>query len=368
MTRLAPTAETRRDWLRLARTENVGAVTFEALIQRFGDAATAIEALPELARRGGRARPPKTPTLAEADRELAAGDALGAKLLINRETAFPRPLAAIDGPPPLVWALGDTSLLSRPSVALVGARNASSAGQRFARTLAEGLGRAGYLVVSGLARGIDAAAHEASLSTGTAAVLAGGIDDIYPPEHADLYARMSVKGCLISESAVGYRAQARDLPRRNRLISGASLGVVVVEAEMRSGSLITARLAGEQGREVFAVPGSPLDPRAAGCLELLRQGATLCAGVDDVLRVLDTLPRIEEPPAEWTGPAPAPSPADPDDALRRKVEALLSPTPTSRDDLVRATGASPAIVAAVLVELALAGKAELLAGGMVVAG
>jgi DNA processing protein len=363
VTRFEPTLEARRDWLRLARTENVGAVTFEQLIQRYGDAARALEELPELARRGGRANPPKSPTVAEAAREIAAGESLGARLLINRESAFPRQLAAIDGPPPLIWARGEPALLSRPAVAIVGARNASAAGQRFARTLAEGLGQAGYVIVSGMARGIDAAAHDAALSTGTVAVLAGGVDDIYPPENTELYARLAARGCLVSESAVGYRAQARDFPRRNRLISGLSLAIVVVEAEMRSGSLITARLAGEQGREVFAVPGSPLDPRTAGCLELLRQGASICAGVDDVLRVLETLPRVEEPPAEWAGPAPA---AEPDDTLRRKLEELLSPTPITRDDLVRTTGAPAAEVAAALMELALAGKAELLAGGLVV--
>ncbi len=364
MTRFEPTPEARRDWLRLARTENVGAVTFEQLIQRYGNAARALEELPELARRGGRVSAPKSPSVAEAAREIAAGESLGARLLINRESAFPRQLAAIDGPPPLIWARGDAALLSRPTVAIVGARNASAAGQRFARTLAEGLGQAGYVVVSGMARGIDAAAHDAALSAGTIAVLAGGIDDIYPPENTELYARLAAKGCLVSESAVGYRAQARDFPRRNRLISGLSLAVVVVEAEMRSGSLITARLAGEQGREVFAVPGSPLDPRTVGCLELLRQGASICAGPEDVLRVLETLPRVEEPAGDWQGPGD--TPAEADDKLRRKLEELLSPTPVSRDDLVRATGAPAAEVAAALVELALAGKAELLSGGLVV--
>ena len=363
MTRIALSPEARRDWLRLARTENVGAVTFEHLIRQYGDAAKAIEALPELARRGGRASAPKTPTIAEADREIAAGQALGATLLTNRESAFPRPLAAIDGPPPLIWARGDPALLSRPCVAIVGARNASAAGQRFAATLAGALGKAGYVIISGLARGIDGAAHEASLATGTVAVLGGGVDDVYPPEHAELYRRIADKGCMVSESPVGYRTQARDFPRRNRLISGLTLGVVV-EAEMRSGSLITARLAGEQGREVFAVPGSPLDPRTAGCLELLRQGATLCAGADDVLRVLDTLPRFEEPGRDWE-PADPVRP-EPDDKLRRKVAELLSSAPVSRDELVRITGAAPAEIGAALVELALAGKAELLAGGMVV--
>ncbi len=360
MTRWTPTAEGRRDWLRLARTENVGAVTFEQLIRRFGDATAALSALPELAARGGRTAPLKTPTVAEAEREIAKGEALGAKLLVNREAAFPRLLAHVDAPPPLIWVRGDERLLARRTVAIVGARVASAAGQRFARTLAGQLGQAGYVVVSGLARGIDAAAHEGSLPTGTAAVLGGGIDDVYPPENEGLYARIAADGCVVSESPVGHKAQARDFPRRNRLISGLSLGVVVVEAEMRSGSLITARLAGEQGREVFAVPGSPLDPRAAGANDLIRQGATLCAEADDVLRVLDSLRGLEEPEREFKGKATEPSAR-----MVENVAALLTEAPVSRDELARAAGISTAELSAALVELSLAGRAEFLPGGMI---
>jgi DNA processing protein len=366
MTAWTPTAEARRDWLRLARTENVGPVTFEQLIQRYGDATRALATLPALSQRGGRVTPLRIPSPAEADREIEAGTRLGARLLVSREQAFPRLLAALDPPPPVIWVLGEPAILARPSVAIVGARIASAAGQRFARQLATDLGRAGYVVISGLARGIDAAAHEGAMATGTAAVLGGGVDDIYPPEHGALHARIAKDGCVISESPIGHNAQARDFPRRNRLISGLSLGVIVVEAEIRSGSLITARLAGEQGREVFAVPGSPLDPRAAGCNDLLRQGATLCAGAQDVLNVLDALPRIEEPGADWRGKPTDPSALDKDvAAIRERLAGLLSSAPVSRDELIRLTGAPASTVAAALVELELAGRALIQSGGLV---
>ena len=357
----------RRDRLRLSRTENVGPVTFQQLMQRFGSAAKAIDAIPNLAHRGGRTAGLKICTVAEADRELEAGAKLGARLIAAAEPDFPPLLAALDPPPPMIWALGHPSILSKPAVAVVGARIASAGGQRFARQLAMELGQAGYVVVSGLARGIDGAAHEAALATGTVAVLGGGIDDIYPPEHDGLYRRIAGAGCLVSENAVGRRAKAQDFPRRNRIISGLSLATVVVEAEMRSGSLITARLANEQGREVFAVPGSPLDPRAKGCNDLIRQGAQLCEGAEDVIRALQNLPTIREPQRDLFDP-PERDQAALDreaDRLRAKVEALLSPTPVPRDELVRALGAPPAAVFAALVELALAGKAELLPGGLV---
>jgi DNA processing protein len=365
--RLSPTE--RRDRLRLARASGVGPVAHRDLLARYGSATRVLEALPALARRVDRVHPLHIPSVGEAEAEIAAGEALGAQLIFPGEAAYPAALAAVDPPPPLLWVLGRSELIARPAVAVVGARVASAAGQRFARTLAAELGQAGLVVASGMARGIDAAAHEGALATGTVAVLAGGIDDVYPPEHAALYATLADRGCLVSESAVGWRAQARDFPRRNRIISGLSLGVVVVEAELRSGSLITARLAGEQGREVFAVPGSPLDPRAKGTNDLLRQGATLVEGAEDVLRVVQVLPLgFFEPGA----------PFDPDldqDAVdvvagrvRARVEALLSPTPVPRDELVRALGAPAAGVFAALVELSLAGRAELLPGGMVCKG
>jgi DNA processing protein len=357
---LTPAA--RRDWLRLARTENVGPVTFDQLIGRYGEASIALAALPDLARRGGRVSPLGVPSLDDIDRELAAGAALGARLIASCEADFPQPLAALDPPPPVIWTRGDVSLLNRSGVAIVGARIASAGGQRFARGLAVELGAAGQVVISGMARGIDGAAHEGSLATGTVAVLGGGIDDIYPHEHRDLYARIVEAGCVISENAPGRTATAKDFPRRNRLISGLSRAVVVVEAELRSGSLITARLAAEQGREVLAVPGSPLDPRAKGTNDLIRQGAALCEGAEDVLRALEGFGGFREPEQAFQAPPPSDREVE---ALREKVAALLSPTPVSRDEIVRAAAAPAPAVLAALVELSLAGRAELLSGGLV---
>jgi DNA processing protein len=315
--RLSLSADERRDRLRLARTDGVGPVAFAELMSRFGSAGRALERLPELARRAGRIDPLSTPPRAEAEREIEAGAAIGARLIVIGDAAYPPLLAAVDPPPPLLWVRGDPALLSRPAVAVVGARVASAAGQRFARELASRLGAAGLTVVSGMARGIDGAAHEGALPTGTAAVLGGGVDDIYPPEHAGLYDRLVEHGAIVSESRVGHRAQARDFPRRNRLISGLARAVVVVEAEIRSGSLITARLAAEQGREVFAVPGSPLDPRAKGCNDLIRQGAHLCEGADDVLRLL------EHPagPGRTRPSRATPGPALDEAALEREADA-----------------------------------------------
>ena len=354
----------RRDWLRLARTDNVGPVTFDQLIRRFGAADRALAALPGLAARGGGSGGMRLASEAQVEQELADGAALGARLIAACEPGFPQPLAALDPPPPLIWARGRAELLDRPSVAIVGARVASAAGQRFARGLAADLGQAGYVVVSGLARGIDAAAHDGALPSGTVAVLGGGVDDIYPPEHRDLYARVVESGCVVSESEPGRKAVARDFPRRNRIISGLVQAVVVVEAEIRSGSLITARLAAEQGREVLAVPGSPLDPRAKGTNDLIRQGAAVCEGAEDVLRALEGLRGFRAPGAvRYDGGAEA----EPDDALRARVVALLSPTPIPRDEMVRAAGAPASAVFAALMELALAGRCELLPGGLVAA-
>lgn len=353
----------RRDWLRLARTENVGPVTFRQLVGRYGSASAALDALPGLTRQGGRAQTLSIPSAEAADREIEAGLALGGQLLTGAEALFPARLAALDPPPPLIWAMGDPLLLARPSVAIVGARIASAGGQRFARGLAHDLGAAGYAVVSGMARGIDGAAHEGSLATGSVAVLGGGPDDIYPPEHGALYRRLLEQGCVVSEHPPGRRATAKDFPRRNRIISGLSLAVVVVEAEIRSGSLITARLAAEQGREVLAVPGSPLDPRARGTNDLIRQGAALCEGAEDVVRALEGLRGLGEP-----APVHDPGAFDQNelsDGLRERIVGLLSPTPVSRDELVRASGASAGAVAGALIELSLAGRAELLPGGLV---
>ena len=343
--------------LRLARTDHIGPVAFAQLIGRYGSALSALDALPDLVRKSGSASVP--PPVETVEREIAAGEAIGARLLVLGDPDYPEMLAALDPPPPILWTRGRVDLLNQPSVAIVGARIASAGGQRIARGLAQQLGQAGHVVVSGMARGIDAAAHEGALATGTVAVLGGGVNDIYPSEHADLYARLIEQGCVVSESQVGARAQARDFPRRNRIISGLSRGVVVVEAEVRSGSLITARLAAEQGRDVFAVPGSPLDPRARGPNELLRQGAILCEGVEDIDRAFNTLRTLREPAADairFDG--------DIDDAFLDRVAALLSPTPTPRDEIARALDAPVSQVAAALLELSLTGRADLLPGGL----
>ena len=365
----APSSAERRDRLRLARTEQVGPVTYARLMERFGSAARALEALPRLAQRGGRAAPLKPPSVADAQRELDAGEALGAVLLTAGEPAYPAALAAIDPPPPVLWALGHPTLLLKPCVAVVGARIASAGGQRFARQLAAELGEAGIVVVSGMARGVDGAAHEGALPHGTAAVLAGGVDDVYPAEHAALYRRLAKEGCLVSENAVGRRAKAQDFSRRNRIISGLSLATVVVEAELRSGSLITARLANEQGREVLAVPGSPLDPRAKGPNDLIRKGAAVCEGAADVLAAIAGARPLSarEPQGDlFDRAAPDHDALDrAADALRERAYALLSPTPTPCDELVRALSAPAPAVLAALVELDLAGRAELLPGGLV---
>ncbi|QQQ19235.1 DNA-protecting protein DprA [Brevundimonas vitis] len=346
--------------LRLARTEGIGPVTFGQLILRFGSAVRALDHLPQLIGRGG-----GTYALAPRDRieaELAAGEAAGARLLVLGDPDFPALLSQLDPAPPVLWARGDAALLSRPCIAMVGARIASAGGLRIARGLAQQLGQAGYVVVSGLARGVDGAAHEGALETGTVAVLGGGVDDIYPAEHAELYRRIVAQGCVVSESPMGARAQARDFPRRNRIISGLSRGVIVVEAELRSGSLITARLANEQGRDVFAVPGSPLDPRSRGPNDLLRQGAILCEGLEDVERAFSTLRTLREPVEDHAFDG---APDDIDDAVLDRIAALLSPVPTPRDELARALGLPVSTVAAALLELSLAERATLLPGGLV---
>jgi DNA processing protein len=363
-------SEEQLDWLRLARAESVGPVTFAHLISRYGSASEALGALPALARRGGRSMTPRIPSVAEAQAELDAGEVAGAKLITRCEDAFPPALKALDAPPPLLWTLGDATLLARDMVAVVGARVASAAGRRFARDLAVGLGEAGWVVVSGMARGIDSAAHDGALATGTVAVLAGGVDDVYPPENAGLHDALRRSGCVVSERPPGVVAKAADFPRRNRIISGLSRGVVVVEAELRSGSLITARLAGEQGREVFAVPGSPMDPRARGTNDLLRQGATLVEAADDVLRVLAALPGVsEKEPARPVYSAARPAevrPAADTDALHAILDELLSPTPTPINALARDAGAPVSAVLAALAEMALAGRVELAPGNLAI--
>ncbi|MGV8929091.1 MAG: DNA-processing protein DprA [Brevundimonas sp.] len=346
--------------LRLARTDQIGPVTFRQLLDRFSSAERALAALPDLIRRGSRA----LPAVDRVEAEMEAGDRAGARLIVLGDADYPGMLAAVDPPPPVLWTLGDAALMAQPCIAVVGARIASAGGQRIARGLSQQLGEAGHVVVSGLARGIDGAAHTGALPTGTVAVLGGGVDDVYPPDNADLYDRIADQGCIVSESPMGARAQAKDFPRRNRIISGLSRGVIVVEAELRSGSLITARLAGEQGRDVFAVPGSPLDPRSRGPNELLRQGAILCEGLEDVERAFMTLRTLGEPGQDnpFVG-----APDAIEAALIEQVAALLSPTPTPRDELARALGLPIGVVAAALLELDLAGRAALLPGGLTAA-
>ena len=352
------TSTERLDWLRLIRSENVGPVTFRHLLRRFGSAAAALAALPDLAKRGGRTQPLKVHPRAAAEREMAELARLNGRLIAFTEPGFPPALAAIDDSPPLLAVLGQDQLLIRPTVAIVGARNASANGRLIAGTLAREIGAAGYAVASGLARGIDSAAHEAALESGTIAVVAGGIDVIYPPENETLYRSISTRGSVIAEMPVGTVPQARHFPRRNRLISGISLGVVVVEAALRSGSLITARFALEQGREVFAVPGSPLDPRSAGANGLIRDGAILVQGAADVIAALAS----QKPPLS-TGEGPGFAAAPAADAAEREVAGarpllleLLSPEPVAVDELLRACPFSPAAVHTALLELELAGR------------
>jgi len=357
--------EQRLDWLRLIRSDHVGPRTFRALLNHYGGARAALEALPDLARRGGAARPGRICSRAEAERELEAARALGVTFIGLGEPDYPLPLRAIPDPPPLIAARGRLATLAQPMVAMVGSRNASAAGARIAERLAREIGAAGFIIVSGLARGIDAAAHRASLATGTKAVLAGGHDRVYPKEHAGLLADILDKGAALSEMPLGWEPRARDFPRRNRLISGLALGVIIVEAAKRSGSLITARMALEQGREVFAVPGSPLDPRAEGTNRLLKEGATLVTEAADVLTVLTPLiGRSIELPTEEPEPADAAA-AAPGGDQRARIVGLLGPTPAGIDDLVRLSGSSPAVVRMVLLELEIAGRLERHGDGLV---
>jgi DNA processing protein len=362
------TPSERLDWLRLIRSENVGPVTFYQLLGRFGSAAAALDALPEVARRGGRERPLAICGKAAAEREMEALARVGARLLAWGEPLYPAMLAAVEDAPPLVAVLGETPLLERRAVAVVGARNASANGRRFARDIALQLGQHGLLVVSGLARGIDAAAHEGALPTGTLAVLAGGIDVVYPEENRALHEAIAERGVLLAEMPAGTQPQARHFPRRNRIVSGAALGVLVVEAALRSGSLITARLALEQGREVFAVPGSPLDPRCRGANDLLRHGATLVESVDDILGPLAPHlgPALTERRREPFDAAIGENPGGRDlEAARRRILDLLSPAPLPVDELVRQCQLSPALVVTVLLELELAGRIERQPGNQV---
>ncbi len=347
--------------LRLIRSERVGPVSFRQLLLRFGSAEAALDALPNLARRaGGPAL--RIATEAEALAEMAAAEKLGARLLFLGLAPYPTRLAEIEDAPPVLTAIGQLTLLDKPGVAIIGARNASAAGAKFARTLAHDLAEAGCAVVSGMARGIDAAAHRGALPH-TVAAVAGGADVTYPPELADLQAAVATDGLVLAEQPIGVAPQARHFPRRNRIISGLSLGVVVVEAALQSGSLITARFAGEQGREVMAVPGSPLDPRALGGNGLIREGATLVQCAADVLEAVR--PFVARPVRALAGVAEAQAEYDPSPRDLDRVTALLGPTPVSVDEIARQSGLPAAVLAILLLDLELGGRLERHAGGRV---
>jgi len=354
------------DKLRLIRSANVGPVSYRQLIARFGTATKALAALPDLALRGG-ARAPQIATLSDISREIGQTTALGGQYLFLDESPYPALLADTESAPPALIVRGDLSVLERPAVALVGARNASAAAIRFARGLAYDLGRAGFVVVSGLARGIDTAAHVGSIDSGTIGVIASGINIAFPPENAALQEEIATRGLVIAEQPPGREPLARHFPSRNRIIAGLCAGTVVVEAAPKSGSLITARLANEAGREVMAVPGSPLDPRAQGCNLLIREGATLVQTAADVIELIapwgrNEGTRVRAPSDAYRG---APPLIDADDASRKRVSDLLGPVPVPTDELMRQTGLVPAIVQTVLLELELAGRLVRHAGGRV---
>jgi DNA processing protein len=359
----AAAEEERIDRLRLIRSETIGPITYVQLIARFGSAGAALAAIPELAARGGG----RVPRLAGRDsvlRERERVAKLGARYLFLGDPDYPLLLAEVESAPPVLIVKGDSGPSARPSVAMVGARNASAAGCRFARGLARTIGEAGAIVVSGLARGIDAAAHDGSLETGTIAVVAGGIDIFYPPENEARQRAIAERGLLVAEQPPGTEPHARHFPSRNRIIAGLGQGTIVVEAAPRSGSLITARLAGDYGREVMAVPGFPLDPRAQGCNLLIREGATLVQNAEDVLEAIRPLrPALfREGAGDY---APAPPAADVAEDQRNALASLLSPIPVPVDELIRQSGLSPAIVQIMLLELELARRLERHAGGRV---
>lgn len=357
-------------WLRLIRSDNVGPVTFRGLINHFGSAETALEMLPELSRRGGSSRQIRVASREEAEREIDIATRFKARFIGIGEPDYPSALRQIDGAPPLLAVRGDVRATVPPAIGIVGSRNSSINGQKFAAMLARDCGRAGYTIVSGLARGIDASAHRASLQTGTIAALAGGLDRPYPPENFSLLDEIwNGNGLVVSEMPFGWEPRARDFPRRNRLIAGISLGVVIVEAAKRSGSLITARLAGDFGRLVFAVPGSPLDLRSQGTNGLIKDGAILTTEPADILDAMAPLTRrdlfshlqAEEPAANMAPKKVNP----PDDSDRTRVIEALGASPVETDDVIRHTGLSAATVYLILLELDLAGRLHRHAGGLV---
>jgi DNA processing protein len=367
---IALTERQRIAWLRLIRSDNVGPATFRDLINHFGSAETALEMLPELSRRGGSTRAIRVATVAEAEKELASAHRFGARFLGIGEPDYPPAMRQIDGAPPLLAVKGNPAIGTVPSLGIVGSRNASISGTKFAAMIARDVGRAGYAIISGLARGIDTAAHRASLDTGTIAALAGGLDQPYPPENIGLLDEITEgNGLAISEMPFGWEPRARDFPRRNRLIAGVSLGLAVIEAASRSGSLITARYAADFGRLVFAVPGSPLDPRCHGTNGLLKDGAIVTTEAQDILQALAPVSRIDlftPPQAEEPGEyEPGPMTPPPDENDRMRITDALGPTPVEIDDIIRHTGLSASAVYLVLLELDLAGRLHRHPGGLV---
>ncbi|APL94051.1 DNA-protecting protein DprA [Sphingobium indicum] len=348
--------------LRLIRSPRIGPVTFRQLMARFGTAGEALRALPDMAARGG-----GKASIVDAkiiEQEIARSRAAGARYLIMGDADYPFLLDQMEGAPPALIVRGDVSLAARECVAMVGARNASAAACRFARMLAQELGQRGAVVVSGLARGIDTAAHQGALESGTIAVIACGIDIAFPPENAELQERLAEQGLLVTEHPPGTQPLARQFPARNRIIAGLARGTVVVEAAPKSGSLITARLAGEAGREVMAVPGSPLDPRAQGCNQLIREGAVLIQNAADVIEAIGAIdPRmVRQAGGDFAGEPPS---GDVAERERASVVALLGPAPVPVDELIRLSGLGPAVVQTVLLELELAARLERHAGGKV---
>lgn len=351
------------DRIRLLRTPGIGPITFHQLIARFGTPAAALAAVPDLARRGG-GNIPRIPSESDAASEAERVDRLGARYLAAGNSHYPSMLSRIDDAPPLLIAKGEVDLLDRLAVGIVGARNASAAACRFARGLATELGREGLAVVSGLARGIDSAAHDGALESGTIGIVAGGIDIFYPPENRDRQTAMFERGLVLAEMPPGVEPRARHFPYRNRIIAGMTSGTVVVEAAPKSGSLITARLAAEMGREVMAVPGSPLDPRAQGCNQLIRDGATLVQNAADVVEAIQpAAPRVHAVRDPF---ALAPAEIlDSEESALGEVKELLGPSPVPVDEIIRLSGASSGSVQMALLELDLAGRLDRHAGGKV---
>lgn len=355
----------RRDWLRLIRSENVGPAAFRQLVNRFGSAANALDALPELAGRGGR-RAIRIISVEQAEREIAFAQSRGARFVAVGEPDYPKALAAADAPPPLLAILGGGEALRQPTVGIVGSRGSSAAGAKMCERLATALGNSDYAIASGLARGIDAVAHRASLRTGTIACMAGGLDKPYPPENVPLMEAIAAEGgAVISEMPFGWTPRARDFPRRNRLIAGLSLGVIVIEAAMRSGSLITARLANEMGRLVFAVPGSPLDPRAAGTNGLLKQGALMVTEAADVLSALEPITDKRFEQRDLFEAFDAEPGDEPSEDERTRIASALGVAPISIDELQAHLAIAMGTIQMTLLELDLAGRLERHPGGAV---